>query len=319
MKKKIIVMLFIAMFLVGANNVEAKKAKSNTKKVTKKKKKKKKVQYVKMKNKKNLKYNNVSARQKLDVYYPKKIKKNNDNPVVIYFHGGAYNSGGKTNNLNKNKAKFNKAGFVYVPIGYRLLSEKPYPAAADDAKTAVRYLKHNRKKLKINPNKIVVLGYSAGANLGSLTATTQNVKKFGNERYLYPKVNNRVAGFMGVSGFYDYDTLYKPYDEDDWMPYSIATINRYLGVGNDVLYMKNRSQGNTIKYSKNMKTPVMLMYGTKDIVIPVTQSRQYCGQLRKTNKKVYCYEYRNNGHGYNEYTKDLDYKRMIWFARSVTK
>ncbi|MDF9866888.1 acetyl esterase/lipase [Bacilli bacterium PM5-3] len=201
-KNKLLIILFLLVCFLYLNNTEIYAKKYQSK-------------YITLKSKKNLKYNNISKKQKLDIYYPKKIKRNRNNPVVLFIHGGYYDSGNKAYGLKKNKKNYNDAGYVYVTMNYRLSKNARFPSAANDVKTAIRYLKHNSKKLYINSSKIIIVGFSAGANVGSLAVSTPNIKSFNNEKVKYAKMNNKVAGFIGISGFYNLDTYFDLRDKLD--------------------------------------------------------------------------------------------------------
>lgn len=307
MKKKIIVIILFLVIGFNTNSDLAVEGKT-------------KIKYVKKKNKYNLRYNNISKKQQLDVYYPKKIKNNNDNPVIVFFHGGSYLEGERRIHLSVNKKSINGAGYVYIPISYRLSGEKTFPAAIDDAKTAIRYLKYNRKKLKINPNKIIVMGYSAGSNLASLTASTPNIKAFGTEQLKYNKINNKVAGFIGLGGFYDVEQLLKNFTDTNETRYVYRKIHKYYFNQNEKIKQKNISQGSTMNYLNNMKVPTLLLHGDKDITIDYSQTSNYCKLLRESgNKRVSCYRDSGKNHDYVNFVSKNNFKRIINWAKKVTK
>ena len=62
-----------------------------------------------------------------------------------------------------------------VTISYRLSGEAPFPAAIQDCKAAVRFLRANAKELGIDPNKIGAIGLSAGGHLTALLASSHGV------------------------------------------------------------------------------------------------------------------------------------------------
>ncbi len=69
-------------------------------------------------------------------------------------------------------------GFVTALVSYRLSGEAKYPAALHDAKAAVRYLRANAARLKIDPQRIGVMGGSAGGHLSGLLAMTSGKPEF---------------------------------------------------------------------------------------------------------------------------------------------
>lgn len=104
----------------------------------------------------------------VDVYRP-----DNDSiyPALLMVHGGGWNSGDKT--LQRPMAQqIAKAGYVTIPVEYRLSPEAVYPAGLHDIKTAVRWVRKNAKKLGVDPDKIAISGCSAGAQLATLVGVT---------------------------------------------------------------------------------------------------------------------------------------------------
>ena len=290
-----------------------------------------------IKSKINLKYNNLSKRQTLNVYYPQK-KHSKAYPVVLFLHGGYYEMGSKTNDLKKNKKNFTEAGYAYVSMNYRLTKEAKFPGAANDVKTAIRYLKTNAKKLSINPNKIFIIGHSAGANLGSLIASTPGISSFDDEKILYSKVNNRIAGFIGVSGFYNLESFLmiddyqkkhnnNPNGAKEFLSYEEASYiysrKRVLKHYQHLIESKNSgdlSIANTFNYLDNIKVPILLVAGKKDTIIGYQQTAEFCNALKKHKKKVTCRYYKNKSHLYKSYQKKSDYQYFIkWLNKQKSK
>jgi pectinesterase len=69
-------------------------------------------------------------------------------------------------------------GFVTALVSYRISSEAPYPAALSDCKSAIRFMRANARILGLNPERIGVMGGSAGGHLSGLTALTSGKKEF---------------------------------------------------------------------------------------------------------------------------------------------
>jgi acetyl esterase len=92
-------------------------------------------------------------------------------PIVVFAHGGGFNSGhhfGAIRYLHPLAAR----GYVAATITYRLSGEAPWPAAIEDAKCAVRWLRHHAHDLGGDPDRIVMAGDSAGAHLAAMMALT---------------------------------------------------------------------------------------------------------------------------------------------------
>ena len=63
-------------------------------------------------------------------------------------------------------------GYAVVTVDYRLSGEAKFPAAINEAKAAIRFIKVNAAQYNLNPNKIALWGTSAGGNLAALAGTT---------------------------------------------------------------------------------------------------------------------------------------------------
>ena len=105
---------------------------------------------------------------KLDVYAPPSdIKRNGAGIIVV--HGGSW-SGGERGDFPQWNRWLVANGYVVFDIDYRLAPQPNYLAAIGDTKCAVRYVKAHAAELKIAPDKIVLLGRSAGAHLALIAA-----------------------------------------------------------------------------------------------------------------------------------------------------
>ena len=147
----------------------------------------------------------------LDIFYPSKREKKYS-PAVILVHGGGWRSGNRTM-VYPMAERLTENGYVTVAVEYRLSIEAFYPAAVYDIKSAIRWVRANAEKFKINKNMIAIYGTSAGGHLAALVGTTNNDKKFeGNEDNL--NFSSGVEAIVDVDGVVDYfgkgsEELYK--------------------------------------------------------------------------------------------------------------
>jgi acetyl esterase len=98
----------------------------------------------------------------LDVYRPKAATKGL--PAILYLHGGAFQI------LSKNThwlmaAPFAREGFAVFNASYRLAPKHPFPAALEDCAAAFVWVVENAHRYGADPNRLIVVGESAGANL----------------------------------------------------------------------------------------------------------------------------------------------------------
>src|SRR5260221_10289287 len=110
----------------------------------------------------------------LTLYVPDKPGKY---PAVLDIHGGGW----KQRQVESDRPMMERIaaqGFVTGIVAYRLSTEAKYPAAIYDCKAAVRYLRAHAEELKIDPDRIGVMGGSAGGHLTGLLAMTNGLPEF---------------------------------------------------------------------------------------------------------------------------------------------
>jgi acetyl esterase len=94
--------------------------------------------------------------------------KNENLPVLIFFHGGGFVIGNLETHDRLCRAFANAAGCAVISVDYRLAPENKYPAAVDDAYAVTKYVAEHAAEFGIDPNRIAVGGDSAGANLATV-------------------------------------------------------------------------------------------------------------------------------------------------------
>lgn len=110
-----------------------------------------------------------TERHRLDVFAPKR-KPGTPRPVVVFIHGGSWNSGSK-NLYSFVGRRLAKKGIVAVVINYRLSPAVQVPAMADDCARALRWVTEHAAEFGGDPARIFTMGHSAGGGLAALLAT----------------------------------------------------------------------------------------------------------------------------------------------------
>ena len=106
----------------------------------------------------------------LDIYSPKSIS--HPLPVVLWIHGHRWSYGSKE---QRPPVNLMAQGYIVVSLDYRLSGEAPFPAAIEDCKAAVRWLRANATTYHIDPDHIGAWGHSAGGHLAALLGTSGGV------------------------------------------------------------------------------------------------------------------------------------------------
>lgn len=135
-----------------------------------------------------------NSKLRVDVYIPKN-KDSKKYPAVLLIHGGGWLVGSKENErvMAQHLAE---NGFVAISVTYRLGFEAVYPAGVIDLKDAVRWMRKNAKKYKIDADKIAVLGASAGAQLATLLGVTPNSSIYGFDA----SISDEVQAIVNIDG-----------------------------------------------------------------------------------------------------------------------
>ena len=91
-------------------------------------------------------------------------------PAMVYYHGGGFVAGDLESHDTLLRALANRAQCIVVSVAYRLAPENPYPAANDDAWTALRWVADHASEIGVDPQRITVGGDSAGGLLAAWVA-----------------------------------------------------------------------------------------------------------------------------------------------------
>ena len=175
------------------------------------------------------------ARHRLDVYQP---QSGANMPVVVFFHGGAYVRGER--NLNAEvygniPTWFARNGMLGINATYRLAPAAKWPASAQDVGAAVRWVKQNAASFGGDPNRIYLIGHSAGAT---------HVASYALIKSLQPAQGHGLAGIVLISGRYDF----KPNPDDP----NLANFQAYFGT--DVSQYPMQSPINHVKSAAPLPT-----------------------------------------------------------------
>src|SRR5256884_268738 len=115
----------------------------------------------------------ADPRQKVDIYAPEGAK---NLPVVFWIHGGGWQAGDRTNIQAKPQA-FADKGFVFVSTGYRLLPDVDMGTIIRDVARSVRWVHDHIAEHGGDPERILIMGHSAGAQLAALICTDERYLK----------------------------------------------------------------------------------------------------------------------------------------------
>jgi acetyl esterase/lipase len=157
----------------------------------------------------------------LDLYKP--AKSNSALPLIVYVHGGAWVLGtprGKTvvGSWPAILAALAARGYVVAAVSYRLDGEAHFPAAIQDVKAAIKFLRLNAGRYGIDPKRAAIWGPSAGGQLAALAAVSCGVAAFepqsnavaGKAFSTRPEVSDCVQGGVSWFGVHNFVTVPVP-------------------------------------------------------------------------------------------------------------
>jgi acetyl esterase/lipase len=210
-------------------------------------------------------------------------------PVVLQVHGGGWQLGSRLTTLRASRTAGDlvRAGIMVASIDYRLAPKHPWPDQIVDVACAVRFLRADADELGINPARIAAWGNSAGGHLVSLLAVDGSSPSW--DRGSYPHESSRVAAVVDEYGPTDLTTK-------DWPRVTKVLIRRVFGVApgtQDPVLVAASPQLHVAAGDP----PFLIVQGTADKVVPVSQSKDLAARLRAVGVPTKLVLVRRGGHG----------------------
>jgi acetyl esterase/lipase len=238
-------------------------------------------------------YKHVNGRDlRLDVYSPKSVTR--PLPVVLWIFGNRWSKGNKNHPPPLNLMS---RGYIVVSVEYRLSGEAPFPAAIEDCKAAVRWIRANASTYHFDADHIGAWGHSAGGHLAALLGTSGDVSELedggGN-----PNFSSRVQAVCDMAGPSDivqfYDTVSG--SNDGMADVAKSSIEQFLGGPVEENRAKAIAASATTYISKD-DSPFLIIHGENDESIPVSQSKLLATKLKAAGVPVTLIVAEGRGHG----------------------
>lgn len=199
-----------------------------------------------------------ARKEQADLYFPAKMAKDARLPAVLIIHGGGW-VGGKRDAAREINVGSTLArnGYIGMSIDYKLsLGGQPiWPTNLWDCKTAVRWLRANAARLQVDPDRIGVLGGSAGGHLAAMVALTTPSDGL-DPANPYGEISCRVKCCVDLYGISDVAAHH-----------DAAMLGKTAAEAPE-LYR----QASPLTYVRSNSPPVLILHGTADKTVKLEQS-----------------------------------------------
>ena len=270
----------------------------------------------------NISYATISPAQKLDIYLPD--EGNGPFRVIISIHGGAFMFGDKADGQVNPMLEGLKHGYAVVSINYRLSGEALFPKNINDVKAAIRWVKANAATYKMNPDKIVVWGGSAGGNLSALAGTSADVKELEDLSLGNANQSSRVQAvvdWFGPTNFLLMDGQLKETGNGK-SDHSDANSPESKLMGQKITEIPSKVQlANPETYISKDDPPFLIEHGTKDQLVPTQQSVNFAAKLIPVlgKEKVTIHLLEDARHGGPQFETKENLELVFQFLNAVLK
>ena len=225
---------------------------------------------------KNLPFLGPDRAEKMDAYLPPDSFAR-PVPAVVFIHGGGWTGGRRDQKIPTNICRaLAENGYAAFSIDYRLnavfktdegktvVTKVAWPENLHDCKTAVRFVRRNAAEFGVDPDRIAVMGASAGAHLALLVAATKDSEKW-NTGGLYPEVSNEIAAVVEFYGRHD-----------------VSRDRRHHFAGSTPEETEiNVTEASPVTHLSASMPPVLAIQGDADKIVPVTYARELVARLKE--------------------------------------
>jgi len=256
----------------------------------------------------NIEYSNPDGQHlQLDMARPK--TGDGPFPAIACIHGGGFRAGSRQG-YDSLCVRLAERGYVAVTLSYRLAPRYQFPAAIHDVKAAIRWLRANAKKYRIDPDRIGVTGGSAGGHLAQFLGVTGDVKQFegdgGN-----PEQPSRVVCVVNYFGPSDFAKSYgKSVDAAEVLPL-------WLGGNLDQVRQKH-IVASPLYWVTPDAAPTLCIHGTEDKYVAYEQAVWLIDRLKAAGVEAELLTLEGAGHGFKgKDAENADAAMLAFFAKHL--
>ncbi|MFC2019920.1 prolyl oligopeptidase family serine peptidase [Chloroflexota bacterium] len=221
---------------------------------------------------------------KLDIYLPE-VPAATPMPAVIWIHGGGWQGGDKYPGRIRLLAE---RGFFGASINYRLSDIAPFPAAVEDCKLAVRWLRANAEKYNVDPERIGVWGGSAGGHLVMMVGSADETAGLEGKGGL-AKFSSRVQAVCAYYGPSDFNAIGSPRSNSAHVKFLGGTIEEIPDI---------YTLASPVTYVTPDDPPLLLVHGDLDRTVPFNQSEIMLKAYQQAGIEATLIKVSGAGHGF---------------------
>lgn len=221
--------------------------------------------------------------------------------TCILVHGGGFTKGDKQTFITPIFEPLAKAGFTWFTINYRLAPQHQWPACSDDVASAIKWVKAHAAEYKVDPNRIALIGESAGGHLASWAGVTGEGE-------------TRVAVVV---------PFYAPHD----LVTHVKRRNELRGLG-DLIGSSEMSEVNFKKLAEMSPIhrvrpslpPFLLIHGDADTTVAHEQSVMFEMAMKAAGNTCDLITIPGGGHGMGGWAKlNSDYaaQMIVWLKKTL--
>lgn len=213
----------------------------------------------------------------LDASIPQGVK---DAPGVIIVHGGGWVAGNRRTDVAPLFEPLTDAGFAWFSIDYRLATNATqFGVAIEDVESAVRFVKSHATEFNVDPNRIALIGESAGGQLAAMAALRAGPD----------------ASVRAVVGLYAPSDLVSLLKTSNYVPAQIR--DSVIGTPWERLVLAGLAGLSPIDNVRRDMPPFLLIHGTADPLVPFAQSTAMCSKMQAAGASCELYPVQGAGHG----------------------
>lgn len=195
---------------------------------------------------------------KLDIYHLDALT--GPAPLLVFIHGGSWKKGNK-DDYRRYLVDYASKGYVTATVAYRFGQEAAFPAAFDDVVCAVKWLKEHAADYHINPDKIAVIGGSAGGHLAMLVGY-----RAADTDYTPECASDADAQVQAVVN------LYGPSDLTTDFAIGHPSVINFLGTEYSEASKSVYLNSSPLFFVSPDDPPTLTFHGTIDDIVPIAQS-----------------------------------------------